>query len=115
MGNSLMTQLDLFNRSESEPLAEPTGALPGPPAESQRDGDCRKILAELRRGPTTNVALQDLVMGYRQRISDLRKQGFTITNRRLSGRTSLYELKESTHERTHNSPASRTGDARATD
>ena len=90
-----MTQLDLFDHGESEPLAKPaTGELPGPPAASQRDGDCRKILAELRRGPTTNVALQELVMGYRQRISDLRKQGFTIRNRRLQGRMSLYELEE---------------------
>lgn len=89
-------QRDLFDYGVAEPLAkpQPPGDLPGPPTEGQAAGDCRTILAELRRGPTTNVALQELVMGYRQRISDLRKEGHKITNRRLNGRVSLYALED---------------------
>jgi len=91
-----LTQRDLFNWSEAEPLAkrEPAGEVPGPPPASQVTADCQLILEELRRGPTTNVALQDMVLGYRQRISDLRKKGYSIKNRKLKGRLSLYSLEE---------------------
>lgn len=57
-------------------------------------GQNAAILAELRRGPTTNTALAELSLKYTSRISDLRAAGFTIECSRLQGGLTIYTLKE---------------------
>lgn len=88
---------DMTDQSEAERLKlrrkEKPSVEPGPPPAEQRETEKAAILDELRRGPTTNHTLAEVSIGYRQRISDLRKAGYTIVNRRLAGRVSLYELK----------------------
>jgi hypothetical protein len=87
-------QRDLFDYGVSEPLAapKPAGELPGPPTREQVNGDCQRILERLQESPATNVELQAMVMGYRQRISDLRRRGYRITNKSLEKRVSVYSL-----------------------
>lgn len=95
-------QKPLFDFGIAEPLAKPSTPkpgtpgvdvpFPGPPAPEQANRDCERILARLRVGPCNNVELQNMILGYRQRISDLRKAGYAITNRRLAGRVSVYTL-----------------------
>lgn len=56
----------------------------------------KKILARLRQGPATNRDLSDVCFSYRQRVSDLRKRGFTVIcddDKENPGRT-LYTLVE---------------------
>lgn len=57
-------------------------------------GQNAAILAELRRGPTTNTALAAISLKYTGRISDLRAAGYTIHCRRLRGGLSVYELEK---------------------
>jgi len=84
---------DMTDGAEAKAAAARRHSKPGPPEPDLRAVDKSLILAQLRKGPTTNHALNEIVMSYRQRISDLRKEGYRIDNRRLGGRVTLYELK----------------------
>lgn len=82
-----------------EKFREPLQPPPCDPNIDTRDtarvsGQNALILAELRRGPTTNTALAELSLKYTSRISDLRAAGFTIECKRLQGGLTVYELKE---------------------
>lgn len=94
-----MNQLDLFGEPDTKTQVAALEARRrsqpklGPPPPEQAKNDREAILTELRKGPTTADKLQEICMGYRQRISDLRKAGYVIKCRKLTGRLSLYELK----------------------
>lgn len=65
-----------------------------PEDQPRLSAQCRTILARLLRGPATNTELAGIALKYTSRISDLRKAGYTVTNRRQSGGVTVYELKQ---------------------
>ena len=69
-----------------EPIAAPEIDRP------RLRGQNAAILERLKRGPATNTELAGLSLKYTSRISDIRKAGYQITNRRLEGGLTVYEL-----------------------
>ncbi len=52
-----------------------------------------EILYQLGQGPRTNARLAQVALKYTSRISDLRKKGYNIQCRRLSGGLTEYTLR----------------------
>lgn len=84
-----MTQMSLSEHRE--PIA-PTDPHVQPEDRKRLTGQNAAILAALQAGPRTNVELAAIALKYTSRCDDIRKAGYKITAKRLSGGTFVYTL-----------------------
>lgn len=85
-------------RKKPEPPPQPSNVRE--PSADRKAADCALILKTLREcDDVSSLRLRELVpLSLTQRISDLRKDGYQIENRRTEGTSlSLYELKNPQH------------------
>lgn len=90
-----MEQLGLFdNATEKVNAPPPTDRNVDPQDVPRLSGQNQQILRELLRGPCTNTQLAGIALKYTSRISDLRKKGYDIRNKRLQNGLTLYYLEK---------------------
>lgn len=84
-----MNQPSLFDNPRTLRAADPNIDAADEPRLSAQ---CQTILARLQSGPATNTELAAIALKYTSRISDLRKAGYSVTNKRQSGGVTVYTL-----------------------
>ena len=86
-----MSQPSLFDNPQALHAADPNI---DPADEPRLSAQCRTILARLQAGPATNAELAAIALKYTSRISDLRKAGYSVSNKRQSGGVTVYTLEQ---------------------